>query len=155
MGESGAGKATETPGAGQELPLGVNKIGDLVPGVLDRGKRTAGGVRRARERRTPTNSVRLNRALAELGPSAFKVHMLLWKWRGAPADGLLPFFTLRGLSPFCNLTRPTVRSAIRELVSKGWIERLGYNVHEKNELYRLAPIVKVPRNEGRGRGVGD
>ena len=95
--------------------------------------------------RSPTNSERLNRALAELGSSAFKVHLLIWKWRGAPSRGTLPYFTIRSLEKFCNMTRPTVRVALAELVRKGWIVRQKYNVHHKNTLYSLVAIRKIPR----------
>lgn len=115
-------------------------IGELLPGVLERGKRQSRGVGRPHKRLSPTNSERMNRALVELSSSAFKIHQLLWTWRGAPAKGLLPFFTIRSLGKFCSLTRPTVRSGLRELVRKGWIRKQGYNKHVKNELYRLVPI---------------
>ena len=133
----------------------THRIGELLSGVLDAGKRhqvgsdkpskkSLGGVRRPRRRLFPTNSERMNRSLKELGKSAFKIHTLLWKWRGAPARGKLPFFTIHSLSKFCSLTRPTVRMALRELVEKGWIQKLGYSRHKKNELYRLIPIRDVP-----------
>ncbi len=95
--------------------------------------------------RSPTRSERLNRALVELRPAAFKVHMLIWTWRGAPAKGTLPFFTIRSLERFCTLTRPTVRKALDELVKKGWIVRMEYNKHHKNALYQLVPIRKISR----------
>lgn len=131
-------------------------IGEAVSECLDRGNRQREGTEGAGRvsgngskgeyrRRFPTNSERLNRALVELSTSAFKVHLLVWKWRGAPARGTLPYFTIRSLEKFCNLTRPTVRVALRELTKKGWIERLPYNVHHKNTLYRLVGIRKVPR----------
>jgi len=120
-------------------------IGELLPGVLEVGRRRREGRKVPRYRLSPTNSERMNRALKELGPSAFKVHTLLWKWRGAPAKGLLPFFTIHSLSKFYSLTRPTVRSGLRELVRKGWIQKRGYNVHAKNELYRLIAIRDVSR----------
>jgi len=129
-----------SPGRGDVPPIGA-----LLPGVLEVGRRTRGPGRGRRYRLSPTNSERMNRALAELGPSAFKVHTLLWKWRGAPARGLLPFFTIRSLGKFCRLTRPTVRAAVAELVGGGWIAKLGYNKHEKNELYRLVPIRDVKK----------
>lgn len=122
----------------------LSSIGELLPGILEKGKRHLKGDGKHRKRLYPTNSERMNRALKELGPSAFKIHMLLWKWRGAPARGLLPYFTVHGLSKFCHLTRPTVRSGLRELEGKGWIEKLGYNTHVKNELYRLIPIREIP-----------
>jgi len=122
--------------------------------VLDSGSRRRRDVKdllddfevdpgREYRKRTPTNSERLNRALVELGSSAFKVHTLVWQWRGAPARGTLPYFTIRSLEKFCNLTRPTVRVALKELTQKGWVERLPYNKHHKNTLYRLIPIRKV------------
>ncbi|MBA7658238.1 hypothetical protein ES703_66187 [subsurface metagenome] len=149
--------------------VGPTAIGDLVPGVLDSGKRRRRPLReffddeevppgREYRARTPTNSERLNRALAELSASACKIHLLLWKWRGAPARGLLPFFTIHSLSRFCKLSRPTVRMALRELMHKGWIRPEPYNKHHKNTLFRLVSIRKVPppvgaRPDRRGRGV--
>jgi len=121
----------------------VSSIGELLPGVLDRGDREKEVKGYARKRLSPTHSERMNRALVELGTSAFKIHTLLWKWRGAPARGTLPFFTIHSLSKFCSLTRPTVRSGMRELVKKGWIEKLRYNKHAKSALYRLVPIRDV------------
>ncbi|MBA7645772.1 hypothetical protein ES703_53530 [subsurface metagenome] len=130
----------------------MSRIGELLPGVLERGSRqkVVGG--RLRVRLSPTNSERMNRALAELGLAAFKIHMLLWKWRGAPSPGRLPFFTVHGLARFCSLTRPTVRSGLQELVEKGWIRKRGYDKHIKNELYGLVPIrdVKKPAVEPAG-----
>lgn len=134
---------------------GVVPIGEALAEVLDRGDRRRRPVKglledledpqgREYRKRSPTNSERLNRALVELGSSAFKIHVLVWKWRGAPARGTLPFFTIRSLEKFCNLTRPTIRVALRELTKKGWIVRLPYNKHHKNTLYRLVPIRKVP-----------
>lgn len=105
------------------------------PGQEAQGFRFYGG---------PTRSERLNRALRELGPSAFKIHTLLWRWRGAPARGHLPFFTIHSLSKFCRLTRPTVRVGLRELIHKGWIRPQRYNVHHKNTLFRLVAIRRVP-----------
>lgn len=130
-------------GGGQVPDYNMHRLGELLPGVLEAGKRQEGSDRKPGGRLWPTNSERMNRALKELGKSAFKVHTLLWKWRGAPARGKLPFFTVRSLSKFCSLTRPTVRSALRELVGKGWIQKLGYSCHKKNELYRLVPIRDV------------
>ncbi len=136
------------------LGPGVVPVGEAVEEVLDSGSRSKRPVRdllddeksppgREYRARSPTNSERLNRALAELRPGAFKVHMLLWKWRGAPARGLLPFFTIHSLSRFCKLSRPTVRMALRELLHKGWIRPERYNKHHKNTLYRLVSIRKV------------
>lgn len=139
----------------QGLGPGVSPIGELIPEVLDRGRRE----RRTAEAlpddsedeapgeyrvRSPTNSERLNRALTELSSSAFKIHTLVWKWRGAPARGVLPFFTIHSLAKFCRMSRPTVRRGLLELFKKGWVERLPYNKHHKNTLYRLIPIRKVP-----------
>ena len=135
---------------------GFHRIGDAVAEVLDKGSRGLKSVEDNSEEqpggdngqyrvRTPTNSERLNRALKELGLSAFKVHTLIWKWRGAPAKGKLPYFTIRSLEKFCGITRPTVRSALGELVAKGWVQKLPYNPHHKNTLYRLIAIRKVPR----------
>lgn len=134
---------------------GVVSVGEAVSEVLDSGKRRRRSLReffddeenppgREYRARSPTNSERLNRALAELSGSACKVHTLLWKWRGAPARGLLPFFTIHSLSRFCKLSRPTVRMALRELIHKGWIRPEPYNKHHKNTLFRLVPIRKVP-----------
>ncbi len=143
--------------------VGSTPIADLVPGVLDSGSRSGEDVRgvpdeienpggRAYRARSPTNSERLNRSLTELGTAAFKIHILLWKWRGAPARGTLPFFTIRSLERLCCLTRPTIRGVLRELVEKGWIERLPYNKHHKNTLFRLVSIRKVPPPGGREVG---
>ena len=123
----------------------LSSLGELLAGVLDRGGRQKRVGGRPSVRLSPTNSERMNRALVELSPSAFKIHMLLWKWRGAPGPGRLPFFTIRSLSRFCSLTRPTVRSGLRELVRKGWICKRGYDKHIKNELYGLVPIRDVPK----------
>ncbi len=139
----------------QDLGAGVVPIGELVPGVLDSGARRRRPLAaffeepenpegREYRSRSPTNSERLNRALVELSSSACKIHLLLWKWRGAPARGLLPFFTIHSLSRFCSMSRPTVRLALRELLQKGWILPKAYNKHHKNALYRLVPIRKVP-----------
>lgn len=133
----------------------VNATTEALSKVLDSGGRRREGLRdllddvdgepgREYRKRTPTNSERLNRALVELGCSAFKIHLLVWKWRGAPARGSLPFFTIRSLEKFCNLTRPTIRKALAELTRKGWIVRLPYNKHHKNTLYRLVPIRQIP-----------
>lgn len=137
------------------LGAGPARLGEVIPEVLDRGSRRRRPVKGLLDdfedsdvceyrARTPTNSERLNRALAELSLSAFKVHTLIWKWRGAPARGTLPFFTIHSLERFCHLTRPTIRVALRELTSKGWIERLPYNKHHKNTLFRLVPVRKIP-----------
>jgi len=122
----------------------LSRIGDLVPGVLESGKRQRLVTSKPCKRLSPTNSERMNRALLELGPSAFKIHTLLWKWRGAPAKGHLPFFTIHSLAKFCSMSRPTVRTGLVELVAKGWIQRLKYNAHIKNALYRLVPIRDIP-----------
>ena len=120
-------------------------IGELIEEVLDKGEREKEGEKGKYRVRTPTNSERMNRALAELRPAAFKIHALLWKWRGAPARGTLPFFTFHSLSKFCGLTRPTVRTAMRELVVKGWISRKKYSKHHKNALYSLVAIREIQR----------
>ena len=125
------------------LDYNLKSIGDLLPGVLERGKRQKDVEKKPRKRLCPTNSERMNRALKELGLSAFKIHTLLWQWRGAPARGLLPFFTIHSLSKFCSLSRPTVRVGLAELVRKGWIRRLKYDKHAKNALYSLIPIRDV------------
>jgi len=122
----------------------LRSIGEVLSGVLDCGQRSNVVAANHHRRLGPTNSERLKRALKELGAAAFKIHVLLWKWRGAPAKGNLPFFTIHSLSKFCSLTRPTVRSGIRELIAKGWIQKQGYNKHVKNELYRLLPIREIP-----------
>lgn len=134
---------------------GVVPLGEAVEEVLDSGSRSRRDVRdllddeevppgREYRARSPTSSERLNRALAELRPGAFKIHLLLWKWRGAPAKGLLPFFTIHSLAKFCWLSRPTVRMGLRELIHKGWIRPERYNKHHKNTLFRLVPIRRVP-----------
>ncbi len=139
----------------QGVGPGVVPVGEAVQGVLDSGKRRRRSLRefmgdeedppgREYRARSPTNSERLNRALVELRPGAFKVHLLLWQWRGAPARGLLPFFTIHSLARFCSLSRPTVRMGLRELMHKGWIRPEGYNRHHKNTLFRLVSIRKVP-----------
>lgn len=130
----------------------MSRIGELLPGVLEAGRRAKEVRGKPHVRLSPTNSERMNRALRELEPAAFKIHMLLWKWRGAPGPGRLPFFTIHGLSRFCSLTRPTIRSGVRELVGKGWIRKRGYNKHVKNELYGLVPIrdVKKPAEKPSG-----
>lgn len=136
------------------LGPGVVPIGEVIPEVLDRGgrsRRPVGDLLDDDEKvgqgeyrvRSPTRSERLNRALKELGPSAFKIHQLLWTWRGAPARGLLPFFTIHSLAKFCGSSRPTVRAGLKELIYKGWIRAEGYNKHHKNTLFRLVPIRKV------------
>lgn len=133
-------------------------IGEVLRDVLDKGERhgnskTTGNESIDRDKgkeyrvRSPTRSERMNRALRELRPAAFKIHALIWEWRGAPARGTLPFFTIRSLEKFCNLTRPTVRKAFDELTSKGWIVRNKYNCHHKNALYSLVPVRKIPRPE--------
>ncbi len=139
----------------QGLGPGAVPLAEAMEEVLDSGSRSKRDVKdllddeqdpsdREYRARSPTSSERLNRALAELGSSAFKVQMLLWKWRGAPARGLLPFFTIHSLSRFCRLSRPTVRMGLRELIHKGWIRPERYNKHHKNTLFRLVPIRKVP-----------
>ncbi len=148
---------------------GVFSSGEVLRVPLDRGSRerdtraSSGeqqteGTKGEYRLRTPTNSERLNRALIELGSAAFKIHVLLWKWRGAPARGLLPFFTFYSLSRFCSLSRPTVRKAVQELLRKGWIRPKKYNKHHKNTLYELVGIRKVPApgpggHERRGRSA--
>ena len=150
-----ARSAAETAAAGPPRGLGPVAIGELIPGVLDSGSRRKKDLKGLLEDddesepkeyrvRSPTNSERLNRALTELPLAAFKIHILIWKWRGAPARGTLPFFTIRSLEKFCHLTRPTIRQALRLLERRGWIERLPYNPHHKNTLFRLVPIRKVP-----------
>lgn len=138
---------------------GVVPVGESVREVLDSGKRRRRSLRdflkddeepagREYRARSPTSSERLNRALVELTSASFKVHLLLWQWRGAPARGLLPFFTIHSLSRFCRLSRPTVRMALRELMHKGWIRPEPYNKHHKNTLFRLVSIRKVPPPPG-------
>ncbi len=132
------------------------RVGEVLKDVLGIGERkgntrTKGNESIAEDNgkeyrvRSPTRSERLNRALKELRPAAFKIHALIWEWRGAPARGTLPFFTIRSLEKFCNLTRPTVRKAFDELTSKGWIVRKVYNCHHKNALYNLVPVRKIPK----------
>ncbi len=139
-----------------QLYAGSKPLGEALLDYLGRGdrlrnepgrsgqskKRSTAGEYRAR---TPTRSERLNRALKELRPAAFKIHCLIWEWSGAPARGSLPFFTIRSLERFCNLTRPTVRKSFDELTSKGWIVRCKYNKHHKNALYRLVAVRKIPK----------
>lgn len=142
---------------GRQAELSENgcTIGEAVQGCLDRGNRQETTARVAVDvpgvglegeyrLRRPTNSERINRALVELRPAAFKIHLLLWKWRGAPARGSLPFFTIHSLAKFCVLSRPTVRKGLIELENKGWIQRLKYNKHHKNALYRLVAVRKIP-----------
>ncbi|MBA7690474.1 hypothetical protein ES703_99002 [subsurface metagenome] len=129
---------------GQGPDYNLSQIGELLPGVLEAGRREKKVERKPRKKLSPTNSERLNRAFMELGKSAFMIHILLWKWRGAPAKGLLPFFTIHSLSRFCRMSRPTVREGLQELECKGWIRKLKYNKHAKNALYRLIPIRDVP-----------
>lgn len=145
---------------------GVSSLGEVIPEVLDRGARRRRPVKdllddkevvlgREYRARSPTNSERLNRALAELRPGAFKIHLLLWKWRGAPARGVLPFFTIHSLAKFCRLSRPTVRMGLRELIHKGWIRPERYNKHHKNTLFRLVAIRKVPAPKSVGHDLID
>ncbi len=137
-----------------EKSLGMSQLSEAMSDVLDRGSRQrrtanplpddADDVAKGEYRvRSPTNSERMNRALKELRPGAFKIHTLVWKWRGAPARGTLPFFTIHSLAKFCGMSRPTVRLGLRELIRKGWIKALPYNKHHKNTLYRLIPIREV------------
>lgn len=121
---------------------GGSRQEDTSPAAERSADRSTAGEYRAR---SPTRSERMNRALAELGPAAFKIHALLWQWRGAPGKGLLPFFTIHSLGRFCRLSRPTVRQALAELSKKGYIERREYNVHHKNALYALVAVRKIPR----------
>jgi len=134
----------------------VQETTEAIQGVLDHGKRSQGGREMGPEsnldgdeayrvRKGPTRSERMNRALKELSPSAFKIQMLLWTWRGAPHRGHLPFFTIHSLAKFCNSTRPTMRSGLLELERKGYIQRLPYNPHVKNALYRLVGVRRIPR----------
>ena len=122
----------------------MDESGLAIGKVLDKGKRERGQSETFRVRGGPTRSERMNRALKELGTSAYKIQDLMWTWRGAPAKGYLPFFTIHSLSKFCSMTRPTVRSALLELENKGWIRKQSYNVHHKNALYRLVGIRRVP-----------
>lgn len=139
-----------------ERSIETSSLGESIHDVLDRGsreRRTTGplpddsddGSKGEYRVRSPTLSERLNRSLTELSSSAFKIHMLIWTWRGAPARGLLPFFTIHSLSRFCNMSRPTVRMGLRELTRKGYIQRLPYDKHHKNALYRLIAVRKIPK----------
>ncbi|MBA7650926.1 hypothetical protein ES703_58741 [subsurface metagenome] len=110
-----------------------------VPGPAKRGEKKHQG------RLSPTHFERMNRALVELGHPAFKIHALLWVWRGAAAKGKLPFFTIHSLARLCRMDRKVVRRALGELVDLGWIERHRYDCHKKNELCRLVPIETVPK----------
>lgn len=138
---------------GVQVTAGVQTIGQSVRAYLDRGNRLKSTEKAGIRLRYPTNSERMNRALKELRPAAFKVHTLIWKWRGAPARGTLPYFTIRSLEKFCWMTRPTIRKALDELTSKGWIERKRYNKHHKNTLYKLVAIRDVaPLSKSCGNG---
>ena len=150
------GRLTSSEG---DLNAGSFRLGEVIPECLGHGRRQKrelrallddcdGGSKGEYRARSPSNSERLNRALVELGLSAFKIHALIWQWRGAPAKGTLPYFTIHSLAKFCGLTRPTVRVALSELVSKGWIQRLAYNKHYKNALYRLVAIRQVQKPPG-------
>lgn len=110
-----------------------------VPGPAKRGEK------KPRRRLSPTYSERKNRALVELSFSGYKIHDLLWTWRGSPARGNLPFFTLKSLAKFCGTDRMVVRRALKELVSKGWIKPGQYDCHKKNSLFKLVPIEEVPK----------
>ena len=133
---------------GQQVPedagsgLGRGKRGEGSPAGRPGRKKKAAAAPRIRL--YPTNSARLNRALAELSLTAQSVHSLLWQWRGAPARGNLPFFTIKGVAKHCRMARNTARSALRELTLKGWIRRAKPNPHHKNTLYKLVPIREVP-----------
>lgn len=146
-----------------ERSVETSSLGESISDVLDRGSRQrppadplpddSDDEGRGEYRvRSPTRSERLNRALTELRPGAFKIHILIWTWRGAPARGLLPFFTIHSLSKFCRMSRPTIRMGLRELTRKGWIQRLPYDKHHKNTLYRLVAIRKIPRPIEEHRG---
>lgn len=128
--------------SGPLFDTGVRDKGEPRPrhGPLKRG------ARKPTVRTTPTRKHRLNRALVELSHPAFKVHTLLWEWRGSAAKGNLPFFTLKSLGRFCGADRNVIRRAIAELSSKGWIAPGQYDCHKKNSLYRLVPIeeIRVP-----------
>ena len=76
---------------------------------------------------------------------AFKIHTLLWRWRGVPAKGNLPFFTVSSLARFCGTHRPEILRGMKELVSKGWIQPGQYDCHKKNSLYKLTPIVEIKK----------
>ncbi|MBA7706580.1 hypothetical protein ES703_115434 [subsurface metagenome] len=151
----------------------MSRVGEVLPGVLngigenekfavdvgDREKdevripsgRAARGESKPRKRLSPTNSERLNRAFVELGQAAFIIHMLLWKWRGAPHKGLLPFFTCKSVGRFCRMDPKTARNGLRELIAKGWIRPERYNPHAKNTLYRLIPIRDILKPCDRGK----
>ena len=153
-----------------ERTVETSSLGESISDLLGRGSRgrppeipvpgdSGHGPDRDYRLRTPTRSEGLNRSLVELSSAAFKIHLLIWEWRGAPARGLLPFFTIHSLSKFCSMSRPTVRSALKELTGKGWIVRLPYNKHHKNALYRLVPVRKVPapaeKPPGKSRSVAN
>ncbi len=133
---------------GPGFDTGPRDKGEARP-VPGRAKR---GARKPTVRTTPTRKHRLNRALVELSSAAFKVHTLLWEWRGSAAKGNLPFFTFKSLARFCGTDRNVIRHAIAELTSKGWIEPGQYDCHKKNSLFRLVPIeeIRVP-----GGGVAE
>ncbi len=135
--------AQQDPDGGGQ-PAGQGKRGDGSPaGRPGRKKKVQAA---PRIRLYPTNSHRLNRALVELTPMTFKVHQLLWQWRGAPSRGSLPSFTIKSVARFCATDRKVVRRAMIELTTKGWIEQAAYDKHHKNRLYKLVPIknVRVP-----------
>lgn len=140
----GLDRSARTSSSIAEDTCGFKTVGEAVTECLDRGSRVREGAGKEYRVRSPTRSERMNRALKELRPAAFKVHMLIWTWRGAPARGTLPYFTIRSLEVFCSLTRPTVRKAFKELTGKGWIIRHEYNKHHKNALYRLVAVRKIP-----------
>ncbi len=147
--------ADQTFSMKQLLESMAREVPEDVGRGVDRGERGQGyprgrsGKRKGdavapRIRLYPTNSARLNRALVELSLPAFKVHQLLWQWRGAPARGNLPFFTVLGVAKLCGTDRKVVRRALQELTRKRWIERAKYDEHHKNALYKLVPIKDVP-----------
>ncbi|MBA7705434.1 hypothetical protein ES703_114264 [subsurface metagenome] len=142
MAERMAGALDEVPEeSGPGVGQGPRGEGEPRPG---HGPVKRGEVRR-RKRSSPTHLVRMNRALVELSFPAFKVHQLLWTWRGAAAKGVLPFFTQSSLARFCATDRKLIRRAIGELTRKGWIEPGQYDCHKKNSLYKLVAIEDVPR----------
>ncbi len=134
-------------GSADPLPVEAGPMFDT--GDRDKGEPrpkpgpAARGERKPTVRTTPTRKHRLNRALVELSFPAFKIHTLLWEWRGAAAKGNLPFFTFKSLARFCGTDAKVVKRGMRELTSKGWIEPGQYDCHRKNSLFRLVPIEEI------------
>ncbi len=121
------------------IPPGPPKRGQLKPG----------------ERPPPTHRERRNRALKELSGNAYKVHDLLWTWRGAEARGFTPFETDISLAYFLGTDVKVIKRAKEELTVKGWVEFGQYDKHGKNRKAYLVPIRKVPKPGGKPAGGKD